>query len=567
MLSVAGIAAQYHDEILELWQEEARKAASARGLSGPELMNIIPKYLSALAEASDQELGQYTGSRRALVEHHLSARLRQGFDLAEIIEEIALLGRCIARTWLVARPENRPNTEDADRLFAELSKASAAVADMFREHLLNDEQSEKRYVRLLEAIAKEALDPGAPQFRERLEDALKVIMESMNAQSAALLLFDPTTQTLIAAASTGAPDEPLREYVTSLDPSSLPGQITSREEPTSVMDAATTELKVSDELRRSGIHSLLGIRLAPRHRLIGVLYIGLSETRAFSAREMRRIEALGERLTLHLDNALLHAEAIEKVEALGIERDLRERFVSLLAHDLRGPLSAAKMNAHVLVRHPERLDERRELAVKIQANIDRTDRMISDLLDTNRIRAGQRLSLRLDRCDLAVVAREAVEELASIHGERFVLEAEDGVRGIWSGEELRRALWNLATNAIKYGAPDKPVTITIKRTNTSAQASVHNYGCVLSREDQTRLFEPFVRTRSAQAGGPRGWGLGLTLVHGCAEAHGGRVRVNSDAATGTTFTLELPLDARPYQPRSDEQPEVHKESARSRDLH
>src|SRR5437867_980943 len=476
MLSIAGIAAQYRDEILALWQEEARKAASARGLTRPELMNIIPKYLSALAEASDQELGQYTGSLRELVEHHLSARLRQGFDLAEIIEEIALLGRCIARTWIVARPEHRPKAEDAERLFAELSKASWAVADMFREHLLNDEQSEKRYVRLLEAIAKEALDAGAPQFRERLEDALKVIMESMNAQSAAILLFDPTTQTLIAAASTGAPDEPLREYVTSLAPSSLPGQITRREEPTSVMDAATTELKVSDELRRSGIHSLLGVRLAPRHRLIGVLYIGLSETRAFSARERRRIETLGERLTLHLDNAMLHDEATEKIEALGIERDLRERFVSLLAHDLRGPLSVAKMNAHVLIRHPERLDERRELAVKIRTNIDRTDRMISDLLDTNRIRAGQRLSLRLDRCDLGVVAREVVEELASIHGERLVLTAEDGVRGIWSGEEVRRALWNLATNAIKYGAPDKAVTIAIKGPDAGAHGAGLNPG-------------------------------------------------------------------------------------------
>src|SRR5438093_9504391 len=80
-------------------------------------------------------------------------------------------------------------------------------------------------------------------------------------------------------------------------------------------------------------------------------------------------------------------------------------------------------------------------------------------------------------------------------------------------------------------------------------------------------FEPVARTRSAQTGSARGWGLGLTLVHGCAEAHGGRVRVDSDAATGTTFTLELPLDARPHQPRSDELPEVHEEIARSSDIH
>ena len=97
-----------------------------------------------------------------------------------------------------------------------------------------------------------------------------------------------------------------------------------------------------------------------------------------------------------------------------------------------------------------------------------------------------------------------------------------------------------------------PVTITVERTDGGVEASVHNHGSLLSREDQAHLFEPFARTRSAQTGSARGWGLGLTLVHGCAEAHGGRVRVDSDAETGTTFTLELPLDARPHQPRSDE---------------
>jgi hypothetical protein len=79
-------------------------------------------------------------------------------------------------------------------------------------HLLNDEQSEKRYVRLLETIAGEALVPGAPQFHTRLEEALGMIVEAMNAQSAALLLFDPTRQTLLTAASVGAAEEQLEHY-------------------------------------------------------------------------------------------------------------------------------------------------------------------------------------------------------------------------------------------------------------------------------------------------------------------------------------------------------------------
>ncbi len=563
MLSIAAVIAEHREEILSLWMEKASKAASARGMTRPELVNIISQYLSSLAQASDQQLGQFTGQRRALVESHLSARLRQGFDLAEIIEELALLGRCIAKMWLTAPAENRPQIEEAELLFSELHTASTAIAEMFREHMLNDEQSEKRYLRLLESIAGEALAPGAPLFHKRLEDALEMIVQAMNAQSAALLLFDPATQTLITAASVGAAEEQLERYATSLGPASFPGQVASHEQATSVTDAATTELAVSDGLRRSGIHSLLGVRLHPRHRLLGVLYVGLSETRAFSTREIRRIEALGERLTLHLDNAKLHAELLDKIEALGIERELRERFVSVLAHDLRGPISAASMTAQVLILHPERLEERRELAIRINKNIGRADRMIRDLLDANQIQAGQKLPLQLDRCDLAAVAREVVEELASIHGERFLLNQEDGVRGIWSADVLRRALWNLVVNAIKYGAPDKPVTVTVRRTEGGAQASVHNFGSVLSREDRAHLFEPFARTRSARASGRRGWGLGLTLVHGCADAHGGTVKIESDAATGTLFTLELPWDARPYQP----QREGHNETMRQPDLH
>src|SRR5207247_8994766 len=117
-----------------------------------------------------------------------------------------------------------------------------------------------------------------------------------------------------------------------------------------------------------------------------------------------------QRRSLLLDNATLQACVRRNIAPLGTQRDLRERFVSVLAHDLRGPLSAAKMNAHLLIRHPEALDERRAIAIKIERNINRTDRMIHDLLDANLIRAGQRLPLRLDQCDLGAVAREAVEE-------------------------------------------------------------------------------------------------------------------------------------------------------------
>src|SRR5438477_2393265 len=534
--SIATIIAEHHDEIVRLWTEESCRSASARGLTRPQFENLMPVFLSELA-ATGTEFGQLSGRQRDLIENHLSTRLRQGFDLAEIIDEIAILGHIVTRMWETAPIEQHPDALDIQRFFAELSSASILVADMFREHMAKDEQTEKRYTRLLQLIASEALGLGEQPLQDRLKDILELIMEAMDAQVAVLLLFDSEARTLLTAASAGVANGVLEEYAAAIDPLSFAGQIATHEEPTTVLDVVTTELQVNDALKRNGIHSLLGVQLPPRHKLLGVLYIGLSDIRAFSPSEIRRIEALADQLTLHLDNARLYADLQDKVDALTVERGLRERFMSVLVHDLRGPLTVAKMGSTMLIRQPELLDERRELAAKIDTNIDRAERMIRDLLDTNRIRANERLPLHLAQCDLAVIARLVIGELSSMYGERFILNQEDGVRGIWDAEELRRALWNLVINAVKYGAPEKPITITVKASLSEAQISVHNYGSVIAPEDQSNIFDSFTRTQGAQAQGKIGWGLGLTLVRGCAEAHGGKVTIESGAVIGTTFTI------------------------------
>jgi signal transduction histidine kinase len=376
----------------------------------------------------------------------------------------------------------------------------------------------------------------------------------MDAEAATLLLLDSDGRTLTTAVSVGLAEGMVEKHVTTSDPSSFVLHVATNEEPVAISNALTTELQVDEVLKRNGIHALLGLRIPRMNELKGVLYIGVTGSRLFSTRELRRIESLADRMTGHLDNARLYAklqetsrDLEEKVAALTIERTLRERFMSILAHDLRGPLTVAKIASVILASHPEKLDERRELAAKIDANIDRAERMIRDLLDANRIRANERLPLRLNECDLADLVRSLAEELSTIHGKRFILNFDHDVRGIWDAEQLRRAVWNLAINAVKYGAADKPITISAKHEAAAVELSVHNYGPAIPSKDQIYLFDPFARTRQAQSGGQIGWGLGLTLVRGCAEAHGGTVSVQSSTASGTTFTLHLPLDSRPYE--------------------
>jgi signal transduction histidine kinase len=236
----------------------------------------------------------------------------------------------------------------------------------------------------------------------------------------------------------------------------------------------------------------------------------------------------------------------ENLERLDAERVVRERFVTLLAHDLRGPLAAATVAAKMLVGRPERLADRLDLAVRIERNLLRIDRMIQDLLDANRVRAGHRLSLDLQPCDLVEITSDVVADLEERDRRRVRWRAPDRLEGVWAPDQLTRALWNLVTNALKYGAAGGEVDVEAVRGPDGAAISVHNEGPPIPADEQARLFEPFGRARGAEARA-RGWGLGLTLVRGCAEAHGGTIELSSTPEAGTTFTLRLPLDARPFQ--------------------
>ena len=235
----------------------------------------------------------------------------------------------------------------------------------------------------------------------------------------------------------------------------------------------------------------------------------------------------------------------QSVAALELERELRERFVATLSHDLRTPLQSVTMSAQLIRRKLSDSDVAQQLAGRIIENIRRADSMIRNLLDANRVKAGERLAIETEHCELNEIVEDTLAELATLHGDRFVLKAESKIQGHWSKGELRRVLENLCGNAIKYGDPYRPVEVILIQVPESVRIEVHNEGNPIAPNDREKLFQPFKRLGAGQpAGGAIGWGLGLTLVKGIVEAHGGCVDVHSEPDTGTVFTVTLPYDSR-----------------------
>jgi signal transduction histidine kinase len=287
-----------------------------------------------------------------------------------------------------------------------------------------------------------------------------------------------------------------------------------------------------------GVRMVVAVRVPAARGLSGMMCVGLRERRRPTRNEARLLSALGEVIIEELATLLVVRDLREQLAMLTSEREVRDRFVDTLSHDLRGPLFAAKMALATCARNPERSHRLQDVALR---NIARADRMVTDLLDAHRIDAGQPLPLRPEHCDLAQVAREVVDDVSVGFTGRITLHVTEPIGGEWDAEQVRRALWNLIQNALKYGDATAPVLVIVRRRGEFAELVVHNEGPVIPPEEQEAMFR--IHYRAQHTLSAHGWGLGLTLVAGCAAAHGGSVLVKSAHGEGTTFTLQLPVGA------------------------
>jgi PAS domain S-box-containing protein len=224
------------------------------------------------------------------------------------------------------------------------------------------------------------------------------------------------------------------------------------------------------------------------------------------------------------------------------EAEFRERFIGMLGHDLRTPLSAIAFAAQNLLRRETLGPEDSRALARIVASAGRMERMIRDLLDFARARGGGGIPVTPEPADLCSICRYVLDEVALLHPDRAVeLRCCAGAGGRWDPDRMAQVVQNLVLNALDYSPPDAPVEVAVDRAGEDVVLAVRNGGPPIPKELLPDLFDPFRRGAHAARGpGARGLGLGLYITHEIVRAHRGRVTVESDDVRGTTFLVELP---------------------------
>jgi len=216
----------------------------------------------------------------------------------------------------------------------------------------------------------------------------------------------------------------------------------------------------------------------------------------------------------------------------------RERFIGILGHDLRTPLTAILASAKLVMRLRDLPDPALAAAARISSSAERMGRMIADLLDFTEARLGGGLAVNRKPVDLRDCVRACVDEVSAANPGRTIdVEIEGDAAGSFDSDRVAQLLSNLLTNAIAYSPPDEPVGVTLRALDGKVEIAVRSGGAEIPEAERDGLFDPFRRGREAP-GHARGLGLGLFIVQQIARAHGGDVSLESTPGR-TVFTATL----------------------------
>jgi two-component system, OmpR family, phosphate regulon sensor histidine kinase PhoR len=234
--------------------------------------------------------------------------------------------------------------------------------------------------------------------------------------------------------------------------------------------------------------------------------------------------------------------AVEKERRLS---EQKSEFVANVSHELKTPLSLVRMFAELLLTDRVPSEEKKKQYLEIMViESERLTALIENVLDFARVERGKATFdfAPGDAADVALRAAEIYRYRAEREGVDVEVVAPRGLGTVrLDARAVELAVINLLDNALKYAKEGKKITVRVERKKRTVEIQVADMGPGIARDDQRRIFDRFVRGKSARDARVRGTGIGLSLVKHIAEEHGGYARVESEPGKGSVFTIGLPV--------------------------
>lgn len=222
---------------------------------------------------------------------------------------------------------------------------------------------------------------------------------------------------------------------------------------------------------------------------------------------------------------------------------LQTDFVSKVSHELRTPLTSIRLFSETLALRRGDAEAEDKCIQGLTRESARLQALIDRLLDWGRMESGRR-EYTMGQTDVYAIVRDAVDAFEPIRerrGAELLVNVPEGLPSIIADRgAVSDAVFNLLTNAWKYGGDSAKITLAVVATPKSVRISVEDNGLGIEPDEHKRIFQKFYRVDDRLSREREGSGLGLAIVKHVMKAHRGRIEVDSAAGKGSTFTLAIP---------------------------
>jgi signal transduction histidine kinase/ActR/RegA family two-component response regulator len=369
------------------------------------------------------------------------------------------------------------------------------------------------------------------------------------ADGGSVMEFDPVTETFSVRAAYGSSDRllaRLREVEIRRD-STLVGQAAIDGQPLEVADLAAVSPRDPhlEALFSDGWRSVLAVPVHRHDDLVGALVIRRRAPGLFDPSLRDLLQTFAGQSGLAIVNARLYGELDSQRRELEVASRHKSEFLASMSHELRTPLNAVIGFSEVLMdRMFGELNERQDEYVRdIWSSGRHLLELLNEILDLSKVEAGEML-LEPSSFSIPTALESAlsmVRERAVVHGIALDLDLGPGVDTVEADElRFKQVVLNLVSNAVKFTPDGGRVLVSARREGRDLTVAVTDSGPGIPEDDRERIFESF---QQGGRGAPKeeGTGLGLTLSRRIVQLFGGRLWLESEEGSGSTFTFTLPV--------------------------